>query len=696
MSTNIMADFNDVLEACNNLHEKLEDKTSDRTENINKHLDLIENKLQYTVPEFQTGLEWINIGESLSFTNHLKGKIVILDFFTYCCINCMHILPDLEAVEERFSIQDGVVVLGVHSAKFDNERLSSNILSAVLRYNIHHPVVNDGQAVLWSELQIACWPTLVIVGPSGQYLYQLIGEGHREELIEFVSVAKKYYSEKGQITHQAITIRLEPSPSSPLRFPGKIYVSDDGQTVVISDTGHHRVLVTDKSGHVQQIIGGKGRGYKDGTFNNAMFSSPQGVCLLNSQLYIADTDNHVIRKADLDTGEVITVTGTSSQGNDKEGGGLGTSQEISSPWDVCVADSPDGQKNSVLYIAMAGNHQIWACMLKDVLWYKNKQLYAGTCLRFAGSGLEENRNNSYPEKAGFAQPSGITVSMKQNCLYVADSESSSVRSIQLKDGAVKNVVGGDIDPKNLFAYGDIDGTGNKAKLQHPLGVVMVTDDGPLLLVDSYNHKVKSVDISNRKCQTMLGTGKAGSTNGDNLSSIELNEPGGIACDWRNKLVYIADTNNHHIKILDLQSQKVQNLSIIFPSSASKDTDILQYNTTDGTDDVIKHGVRILLQIHLADGIYLNDQAPNSWSLYCEDTLLYDNLKESGVKLKGELTQELQQTLTIIPSTDIVREVCLKLNLFICEDSGVCRMDKKILTSNIEPSTCEETFILDLN
>ena len=169
-----------------------------------------------------SGLEWLNVSQPLSLKNQLNGKIVVLDFFTYCCVNCMHILPDLEALEDAFTVNEGVTVIGVHSAKFENEKVSANILSAVLRYNIHHPVVNDHAAKLWSELQIACWPTLVIVGPSGQFLYQLVGEGHREKLLDFVRVAQQYFSEKGHLTNNELPIKLEENPPSPLNFPGKV------------------------------------------------------------------------------------------------------------------------------------------------------------------------------------------------------------------------------------------------------------------------------------------------------------------------------------------------------------------------------------------------------------------------------------------------------------------------------------------
>jgi thiol-disulfide isomerase/thioredoxin len=192
---------------------------------------------------FISDLQWMNTSTPLSLYENLKGNIVILDFFTYCCINCIHVLPDLEAVEKKFSFQDGVVVLGVHSAKFENEKVSTNILSAILRYNIHHPVVNDHDAVMWNKLQIQCWPTFVVLGPDGQFLQTFVGEGHRENLIEFIEVSLEHF--KTRIVPCSIDISLEKDKISetPLQFPGKIASTKDGKFLAVSDTGHHRILV---------------------------------------------------------------------------------------------------------------------------------------------------------------------------------------------------------------------------------------------------------------------------------------------------------------------------------------------------------------------------------------------------------------------------------------------------------------------
>ena len=166
----------------------------------------------------------------------------------------MHVLPDLEALEQAFSVEDGVTVIGVHSAKFENEKVLANILSAVLRYGIHHPVVNDSEASLWNELQIVCWPTFVVLGPKGQFLYIMVGEGHRQRLLDFVRVSLNYYKEKGEISNHSLPLKLAQLPPSPLRFPGKVCISKDNRTLVVADTGHHRILVMDRHGVIKVIL----------------------------------------------------------------------------------------------------------------------------------------------------------------------------------------------------------------------------------------------------------------------------------------------------------------------------------------------------------------------------------------------------------------------------------------------------------
>ncbi|XP_008569253.1 PREDICTED: NHL repeat-containing protein 2, partial [Galeopterus variegatus] len=480
------------------------------------------------VPEFPEGLEWLNTEEPLSVYKDLCGKVVILDFFTYCCINCIHLLPDLHALEHTYSDKDGLLIVGVHSAKFPNEKVLDNIKSAVLRYNITHPVVNDADASLWQDLEVSCWPTLVILGPRGNMLFSLIGEGHKDKLFLYTSIALKYYKDKGQIRDNKIGIKLykDSLPPSPLLFPGKVTVDHVTNRLVIADTGHHRILVVWKNGQIQYSIGEK-------------------------------------PAIDLEAEKVSTVAGIGIQGTDKEGGAKGEQQPISSPWDIVFGTSgSEVQRGDILWIAMAGTHQIWALLLDSGKLPKKNQLKKGTCLRFAGSGNEENRNNAYPHKAGFAQPSGLSLASEDpwSCLFVADSESSTVRTVSLTDGAVKHLVGGERDPMNLFAFGDVDGVGISAKLQHPLGVAWDKKRNLLYVADSYNHKIKVVDPKTKNCTTLAGTGDTNNVISSTFTESTFNEPGGLCIGENGQLLYVADTNNHQIKVMNLETKTISVVS----------------------------------------------------------------------------------------------------------------------------------------
>ncbi|XP_076034408.1 NHL repeat-containing protein 2 isoform X2 [Oratosquilla oratoria] len=516
--------------------------------------------------DFEAGLEWFNVEKSLSLREDLQDCIVVLDFFTYCCINCMHILPDLEHLEKVFPPTSGVIVVGVHSAKFDNERTSANISAAIERYGIHHAVVNDAQAKMWMELGISCWPTLLILGPNCEPIFVLVGEGHKQRLEHYVTLARHYFSSKRKLRDVCGLVK----PSShvdaqnlPLLYPGKVAVFPQG--IIIADSGHHRILVTDKNGTVKHIVGSGKQGHADGPFSLAEFNTPQGVLFYPPHtIFVADTNNHLIRKVNLETQTVETVVGTGEQACEKDLGGLpGKQQAISSPWDLCFGkslDLSDEEEDNLLVIAMAGSHQIWAYFLRDGKWFRGSEYKAGTAVCLAGNGEEQNRNTRYPLSASFAQPSGVTwcrgSSMRD--VFIADSESSTIRKLQLKDCVVKAVVGGARDPMDLFSFGDRDGCGVEAKLQHPLAVAAIGE--AVYVADTYNHKIKVVRAEGKtySVTAVAGTSKIGNTVGNMLES-QFSEPSGLCVSSDQQLLYIADTNNHAIKVLELKKGTVHQM-----------------------------------------------------------------------------------------------------------------------------------------
>lgn len=488
------------------------------------------------VPEgiLSGGTGWLNTSGEIEMRD-LKGKIVLFDFWTYCCINCMHILPDLKYLERKYPNE--LVVIGVHSAKFDNEKDSENIRRAIQRYEIEHPVVNDENMVIWRKFNTRAWPTLALVDPEGRYLGSISGEGHRELLDDLIGKLAAWHKHKGTLNLTPIRFQLEKDKlkATPLRFPGKVLADEPGNRLFISDSNHNRVVIATLEGKVLDVVGNGEEGKQDGSYTEATFNHPQGMELVDSFLYLADTENHLIRRVDLKQKSVSTYAGTGQQSRFGAQGGKLLETAISSPW---ALKHHDGQ----LFIAMAGPHQIWAVNMR-------KEEVAV----YAGSGREDILNGRHDD-AAFAQPSGLA--FDGEFLYVVDSEGSAVRKMELnRKGNVSTVAGtSDLESgRSLFEFGDVDGEPGKSRLQHPLGIAY--HDGTLYIADTYNHKIKKLDLKTNNVANWLGNGKRGNS----VDPPRFSEPAGLSVA-AGKL-YIADTNNHVVKVADLKSGAVSELTI---------------------------------------------------------------------------------------------------------------------------------------
>ncbi|XP_032582775.1 NHL repeat-containing protein 2 isoform X1 [Drosophila sechellia] len=610
-------------------------------------------KLKGLTVEFESDLEWFNVSCPLSITG-LQGKVIILDFFTYCCINCMHVLQELHLLEERFPIESGVVVIGVHSPKFENERNAANIMSAVQRYGISHPIVNDSRSGMWRAIGIRCWPSLLILSPSGVPMMLLMGEGHGKFLQDFFSSALSFFSRQGIIDHRGLPIKLfrDFQPASNLRFPAKIVRSPNGQ-YAIADTGNNRVLVLTAGGVVQHRIGGHQPGFVDGNLTVARFNNPQGIAFLNENvLIVADTKNHAVRQISLTNAIVETLAGTGIQGNERIGGRLGPLQPLSSPWDVAIfrtrdmdmsfhLDERNIPEKTIILISMAGTHQIWGYFPEGIIWWKFRKFEPCCCVSLIGNGLEENRNNSYPQNAAFAQPSGLAIA--GDVLYIADSESSSIRKASMIDGKVMPVVGGDRNPLNLFAFGDIDGRLFSAKLQHPLGVTFNDANNRLYVADTYNHKIKIIDIDSNDISTLQ-------IKSQENTNLILNEPAGLCLDASGKNLLVADTNNHLIHIIDLVTLIAQPFGLDFRQIASASEIDAPQDIQKATEnniiktlplDLIKPS-KIFFNLRLSPIFNFTKEAPQKWILktVCQSVIVNPS---SGTLVDGMCHMQVQAT-----------------------------------------------------
>lgn len=485
---------------------------------------------EVNAPDFPSGVEWLNTERRISL-RELRGKVVLLDFWTYCCINCMHIIPDLKKLEAKYPNQ--LVVIGVHSAKFTTEKGTDNIRQAILRYEIEHPVINDKDFEVWQSYAARAWPTLVLINPKGRVIGTHSGEGIFEMFDQAIGQTIDYFRAQGAMNEEPLRFRLEKelAPPSLLSFPGKVHADEKSGRLFIADSNHNRIIVTSLDGTVQEVIGDGTIGTRDGSFAEAEFNHPQGMALDGETLYIADTENHLIRKADLKSRTVETLVGTGEQARRFNVPGVGTSVAINSPWDLLV-------NGGNLYVAMAGPHQLWVVDLKT-----------REARPYAGSG-RENHTDGPLEQAALAQPSGLATDGQS--IFFADSEISSVRAAALPPGGTVSTIVG----KGLFDFGDVDGVGDNVRLQHPLGVAYAA--GKLYVADTYNHKIKVLEISKRESRTYAGNRERGIRDGERLKAI-FNEPGGITATSRE--LFIADTNNHLIRRIDFASGNVSTLAL---------------------------------------------------------------------------------------------------------------------------------------
>jgi DNA-binding beta-propeller fold protein YncE len=561
--------------------------------NVTKGQEMSAQETRVRAPEITGGRGWLNTDKPLSLAA-LKGKVVLLDFWTYGCINCIHIIPDLKMLEHKYANQ--LVVIGVHSAKFENEKDTENIRKIILRYEIEHPVYNDAEFKVWQSYAVRAWPTQYLIDPAGYVIGKVEGEGNTAILDQTIAKTIAEFRKRGQLNEEPLKLALERAKVGdlPLAFPGKVLADAKGDRLFIADSNHNRIVITKRDGTLLETIGSGERGAADGAFDKATFYRPQGLALDGDNLYVADTENHLIRLVNLKTKTVQTAAGTGQQSRDYFLKGPARTISLSSPWDLQLL----GRQ---LFITMAGMHQIWKLDLD-----KNE------VSTFAGSGREARQDGSLSE-AGFAQPSGITTDGKR--LYIADSESNIIRAIDPTAGTVETLVGGD-----LFEFGDVDGSGDDVRLQHPLGVVAYGDK--VLIADTYNHKIKELNPQTRTVKTFLGTGKPGQMDG---SAAAFYEPGGLnVADGK---LYIADTNNQAIRVVDLKTKQTATLNIkgLQPPVASAvqgaNESVAAPNAeeTKVPTQTVRAGVdsSLLISVELPSGYHLNPAAPQRYRVSVE-------------------------------------------------------------------------------
>ncbi len=426
-------------------------------------------------------------------------------------------------MEKKYPNQ--LVVIGIHTPKFDSEKNPESIRKAMDRYEMRHPVLNDADRKIWTRYGVQSWPTLFMVDPEGYLVGGLAEEKVFDVLDQNIAQQIRIHRARKTLNEKPLPFQVERAArqgEGPLYFPGKVLADPVNDRLFIADSTHHRIVITDLRGKKIAIAGTGTPGRVDGPFDKASFADPQGMALKGDTLYVADRKNHMIRALDLKTKTVKAFAGTGYQ-NRVRIGGAALRTGLNSPWDLFI-------HNNYLFIAMAGHHQIWVM-----------ELNRRNVVPYAGNGIE-NIMDGPNATSCFAQPSGLT--SDGNELFVADSEVSAVRGIALDPpGGVRTLVG-----TGLFDFGDKDGVGKDARLQHALGIVCV--DGKLYVADTYNNKIKVIDPKQNSCTTFVG--------GTRENPL-FNEPGGIS--YAPGKLYVADTNAHRIRVVDIKTKQVSTLQL---------------------------------------------------------------------------------------------------------------------------------------
>jgi DNA-binding beta-propeller fold protein YncE len=670
-------------------------------------------------PEFPKDLEWLNTSKPLTKAD-LKGKFVLFDFWTYCCINCIHILPELKKLEKEFPKQ--LVVVGVHSAKFETEKETENIRQAILRYEIEHPVVNDADHAIWDTYGINSWPTALLMDPEGNAVWGRSGEFKAEQVREVLKAAIPYYRGKRVLDEKPFAFQLEDDGKrdTPLRYPGKILADEPGNRLFITDSNHNRIVISTLDGQLIDVIGSGKIGKADGSFTAASFDHPQGCALKGEFLYVADTENHLIRKVDLKAKKVSTLAGTGSQAAHAWPGldeaqavgklpdrwvGPSRATALNSPWALYFHDNE-------LYIAMAGPHQIWKMSVNE----RELGPYAGNAREDIVDGPLLPAQPYQLGYSSFAQPSGL--SSDGTWLFVADSEGSSIRAVPFDPKRnVRTVVGTNkFDFGRLFRFGDVDGPRDTVLLQHCLEVVY--HEGKLYVADTYNHKIKVVDPQTGDTQTLAGTGSPG--RGDDPA--EFHEPAGLA--YAAGKLYVADTNNSLLRVIDLATNKVSTLTIAgltppgvpatSPTSAPKTSPTsapatpsasapaavpapkkpafkgaLQEKLPQASVKAVDGQVRLQVALEVPPGWKMNPDAPMSYWL---DTTAAEGApggpvdrKFLGRKRLGKPVAEFDVPVAVSGAGQ--EEVTVSLSYYYCDTNpdGVCKVGAVVFTVPLEVS-----------
>ena len=464
--------------------------------------------------EFPADLEWVNATRAPQLSE-LRGRVILLWFWTYDSVNCWSVVPDLRFLEDKY--HDGLTVVGVHCPKYPQQVAGEGVLRAVNRHRLRHAVANDPGFRLWQEYGIDAWPSVALIDAEGRLAALFAGEGRRAEIDAMVGRLLEEAAMRDLRIYEPAPPALRPEPRLPLAFPGKLLA--DAKNVYVADSGHHRILECAHDGRVLRQFGSGNPGFSDGLQGEACFDDPQGLVRWRDTLFVADRGNHAVRRVSLVNGTIDTLVGRGRPGRMRPHESPVQETVLHSPGDLALLGDD-------LFVAVSGLNQIWRI-----------NLVTERVSMLAGSGQLALADGS-GGGASFAQPSALGVLGRQ--LVVADAAASAIRWLHVDDGRVETAVG-----TGLYDFGDSAGGHGEAKLQNPLGVA-VDPRGIVFIADSYNNGIK---VLNRK--------------GGEVRALRINyrfsEPAGLSL--ASGVLWVANTNLHEVMRIDLNSGAAKHVGI---------------------------------------------------------------------------------------------------------------------------------------
>jgi thiol-disulfide isomerase/thioredoxin len=566
----------------------------------------------------ETKGEWLNSQNEITLED-LKGRAILLHFWNRSCSPCIEALPAIKKLENDLGSK--LTVIGVYSAKFENEKRSSVILNAILKHDINSLVINDIDLKLWNEFEVKAWPTFVLISPTGHEYERYEGIGELGEVTKDVrNMVSKY---RYEINRAPLPILPEKFSQigNVLSFPSKLeYASDLKQgshkisALFVANSGQNSIVVSSLAGGILFKIGSGREGFADGNFSEAQFRAPQGTLFSKQKLYVVDTGNHALRVIDFETKQVSTLIGNGEKGGIISGEIDADEIGLASPTDLEFFPN----RNKII-ISNSGTHQILSYDLES-----------GKITPLAGSGKKGSKDGKYPNNS-LSQTSDMVVSRKK--IYFLDALTSSLR-----------VLDGEGDVKTLVTSG----------LQNPLA--LTTDGIRLYIADSFNNRIKKYHIANKKLTTLIG-GQAGDSVG---RTTHFDSPEGIIRVMNR--IYIADANNNRIVVLNSSKLTSEILDVIPPLKLPKEG-FLEYLPNLQKSDLISvsPNKNIALNINLNKGWKINEDGPSFINLL---ELIGDDEANLITSFDWYFVKKKKVTL---PKLSKGEDYLLQGSIYYCED-----------------------------